>query len=111
MKKRLGTLVPAKDETELEMLWWARRRLTDLKLPPYEISNYAAAGQECRHNLHYWTGGSYVGLGPSAASHVHGTRFRNRPHLGEWEDAIERGELPASDLETLSSAQRAGELV
>jgi oxygen-independent coproporphyrinogen-3 oxidase len=110
VKKRLGTLIPAKDEVELEMLWCARNSLTGVRLPPYEISNYAAPGQECRHNLHYWLGGSYVGLGPSAASHVHGMRFKNRPHLGEWEAAIERGELPSTDVETLSSAQRAGEL-
>jgi oxygen-independent coproporphyrinogen-3 oxidase len=110
VKKRLGTMVPTKDELELEMLWGARNRLTEVRLPPYEISNYSAAGEECRHNLHYWVGGSYIGLGPSAASHVHGTRFKNRPHLGEWEQAIERDELPATDIETLSSAQRAGEL-
>ena len=110
VKKRLGTLIPTKDESELEMLWWTRNSLTEVRLPPYEISNYAAPGEECRHNLHYWLGGSYIGLGPSGASHVHGTRFKNRPHLGEWELAIERGELPATDVETLSSAQRAGEL-
>ncbi|MBC8108951.1 MAG: radical SAM family heme chaperone HemW [Anaerolineae bacterium] len=110
VKKRLGTMIPAKDEVELEMLWHARNRLTEVSLPPYEISNYAAPGEECRHNLHYWTGGSYVGLGPSAASHVHGTRFKNRPHLGEWERAIELNELPATDVEVLSPVQRAGEL-
>jgi oxygen-independent coproporphyrinogen III oxidase len=119
VKKRLGTLVPTKDEVELEMLWHTRNSLADVRLPPYEISNYSARaeisnysarGEECRHNLHYWTGGSYIGLGPSAASHVHGTRFRNRPHLGEWEQAIASEELPATDVEVLSPAQRAGEL-
>ena len=110
VKKRLGTMIPTKDEVELEMLWEARSSLTAVRLPPYEISNYAVPGEECRHNLHYWTGGSYVGLGPSAASHVHGTRFRNRPHLGEWENAITSEELPATDVEVLSSTQRAGEL-
>jgi oxygen-independent coproporphyrinogen-3 oxidase len=89
----------------------ARRRLTDAGLSPYEISNYASPGEECRHNLLYWTGGSYAGLGPSAASHVHGTRFKNRPHLGEWERAVEQAELPAVDVEVLSPQQRAGELV
>jgi oxygen-independent coproporphyrinogen-3 oxidase len=52
-----------------------------------------------------------VGLGPSAASHVEGTRFKNRPHLGEWENAIDAGHLPAQDVETLSPEQRRGELV
>ena len=45
-------------------------------LPAYEISNYAAPGEECRHNLVYWTGGNYIGLGPSAASHVEGWRWQ-----------------------------------
>jgi oxygen-independent coproporphyrinogen-3 oxidase len=79
-------------------------------LNAYEISNYAAAGQECRHNLVYWGGGSYVSLGPSAASHVQGWRWKNRPHLGEWEQAIASGSLPATDVEWLSDDRRRGEL-
>ena len=59
-------------------------RLSEAGLKAYEISNYSRAGAECRHNLLYWNGGDYIGLGPSAASHVQGTRWRNRPHLGEW---------------------------
>jgi oxygen-independent coproporphyrinogen-3 oxidase len=111
VKKRLGHFMAAADELELAMMHYARRRLTDAGLPPYEISNYASPGEACRHNLLYWTGGSYAGLGPSAASHVHGTRFKNRPHLGEWERAVEEGDLPTVDVEVLSPQQRAGELV
>jgi oxygen-independent coproporphyrinogen-3 oxidase len=110
VKKRLGLLRPVEEDVELRMLHHTRRRLADAGLFPYEISNYAAPGQECRHNLVYWTGGNYLGLGPSAASHVCGNRWRNRPHLGEWEDAIASGNLPATDVETLSPAARAGEL-
>src|SRR5207249_2555550 len=40
-----------------------------------------------------------------------GMRFKNRPHLGEWECAIEAGHLPAQDVETLTPEQRRGELV
>jgi oxygen-independent coproporphyrinogen-3 oxidase len=58
----------------------------------------------------YWTGGDYIGLGPSAASHVQGVRWRNRPHLGEWEQSVSGGSLPAIDVEHLSPAVRAGEL-
>jgi oxygen-independent coproporphyrinogen-3 oxidase len=111
VKKRLGLLKPAAESLELQMLHHARRRLSEAGLPPYEISNYARPGEECRHNLLYWTGGSYIGLGPSAASHVEGHRFRNRPHLREWEQAIEADTLPATDVEVLLPRQRAGELV
>jgi oxygen-independent coproporphyrinogen-3 oxidase len=58
----------------------------------------------------YWHGGNYIGLGPAAASHVEGVRWRNRPHLGEWENAIKSGAVPAVEVETLTMRQRAGEL-
>jgi oxygen-independent coproporphyrinogen-3 oxidase len=74
------------------------------------VSNFATSGEECRHNLNYWLGGNYIGLGPSAASHVSGWRWRNRPHLGEWETAIDDGALPACEVETLTPERRAGEL-
>ena len=111
VRKRLGQFRAAEESVELEMLHHTRARLTRAGMPPYEISNYAAPGQECRHNLLYWTGGSYAGLGPSAASHVEGHRFRNRPHLGEWERAVESGQLPAIEHEQLTPRHRAAELV
>jgi oxygen-independent coproporphyrinogen-3 oxidase len=110
VKKRLGTIRAVEENIELEMMRHTRRRLSEVGLPAYEISNYAAAGQECRHNLVYWTGGNYLGLGPSAASHIEGWRWRNRPHLGEWERAAGEGVLPAMDVEHLSPPRRAGEL-
>src|SRR5205814_4444686 len=111
VRKRLGQFQPADDALELAMMHHARARLAQAGLKAYEISNYARPGEECRHNLLYWSGDNYIGLGPSAASHVQGTRFKNAPHLGEWENAITRGELPAIDLETLSPRQRADELL
>ena len=110
VKKRLGLMQQAEESLELEMLRHTRARLTKLGRPPYEVSNFATAGEECQHNLVYWTGGNYIGLGPSAASHVEGWRWRNRPHLGEWERAVESSGIPATDVETLSPLRRAGEL-
>src|SRR3954452_20974295 len=111
VRKRLGQLrAVVEEEAEVEMFRHTRRRLSAAGLSAYEISNYAAPGEECRHNLVYWTGGNYIGLGPSAASHVEGWRWRNRPHLGEWERAVSSRALPAADVEQLSPGQRAGEL-
>jgi oxygen-independent coproporphyrinogen-3 oxidase len=110
VKKRLGLVRAVDEDLELSMLHHTRARLAAAGMPAYEISNYAAVGQECRHNLLYWTGGDYIGLGPSAASHVQGWRWRNRPHLGEWEQSVAAGELPAIELETLSPDRRAAEL-
>jgi oxygen-independent coproporphyrinogen-3 oxidase len=111
VRKRLGQFQPAEDALELEMMRYARARLAQAAFEAYEISNYAIPGEACRHNLLYWTGGNYIGLGPSAASHVEGWRWKNRPHLGEWERAIEAGQLPAAELEQLSDPQRMGEWV
>jgi oxygen-independent coproporphyrinogen-3 oxidase len=111
VRRRLGHFVPAEDSLELEMMRHARYRLATAGLDAYEISNYARPGEPCRHNLLYWTGGNYVGLGPSAASHVEGRRWKNRPHLGEWERAVAADQLPIAEFEHLSEAQRRGEWV
>ena len=110
VRRRLGRVEAAAESLELEMFALTRRHLRDAGLPPYEISNYATRGQESLHNLGYWRGDGYIGLGPSAASHVEGVRFRNEPHLGRWETAVEGGGLAAVDVETLSPRQRQGEL-
>ena len=49
--------------------------LTAAGLANYEISNWARPGEECRHNLLYWSQGEYLGLGVAAHSHVDGRRF------------------------------------
>ncbi len=51
-------------------------------LPAYEISNHARPGQESRHNLVYWTGGDYLGIGPGAHGRLtrHGKRYATRKH-------------------------------
>jgi oxygen-independent coproporphyrinogen III oxidase len=110
VRKRLGLLTAMEPELEIEMMRETRARLEAVGMPAYEISNYARPGGECRHNLLYWHGGDYIGLGPAAASHMRGTRWRNRPHLGEWENAISKDQLPAIECETLTPNQRAGEL-
>jgi oxygen-independent coproporphyrinogen-3 oxidase len=110
VRRRMGQLKSIAEDLEVQMLYETRDRMEAIGIPPYEISNFAAIGQECRHNVNYWNGGNYIGLGPSAASHVDGWRWKNRPHLGEWESAVESGSLPATEVETLSPRQRAGEL-
>ena len=111
VKQRLGQIETIDESTELSMLNDARCTMATAGRAAYEVSNYAAPGAACRHNLCYWTGQSYLGLGPSAASHIEGVRFKNQPHIGVWENAIERGELPAIDVERLSMRQREGEFV
>lgn len=110
VRRRLGDVIAVADEIDLQMLHHTRRRLAEAGLAAYEISNYASPGMECLHNLAYWRGDDYLALGPSGASHVQGHRWKNRPHLREWEQAIDQGRLPVEDNEHLSPLQRAGEL-
>ena len=42
----------------------------NLNLPRYEVSNYAAPGQECRHNQNVWDGAPYIGIGEGAAGRI-----------------------------------------
>ena len=65
--------------------------LKDRGYERYEISNYARPGMECRHNLGYWTGVSYLGLGLGPSSYVNGCRFCN-----ELGPGVPSGESPES---------------
>ncbi|OGO01776.1 MAG: hypothetical protein A2Y72_00895 [Chloroflexi bacterium RBG_13_53_26] len=72
--------LPSGDE-QAELFEEARCFLEGLGFLHYEISNFALEGHECLHNLNYWRGGDYLGLGPAAASHIEGKRFKNRSDL------------------------------
>ena len=63
---RQGRLAPLDDDEAAEMFEATQARLSDADLPAYEISNHAAPGAECRHNLLYWHYGNYAGIGPGA---------------------------------------------
>lgn len=69
-----GRGLPSDDETA-DVYLSAVSALERGGLFQYEISNFAARGQECRHNLLYWEMGEYIGLGPGAHSFFNGQRF------------------------------------
>ena len=67
-------LLPDED-SEREMYHETQRFLRDCGYERYEISNYAKPGRACRHNIGYWTGLPYLGLGLGASSYMDGCRF------------------------------------
>jgi len=73
----------------------------------YEISNFAKPGFEARHNLAYWKGHSYLGLGPSAHSfdRESATRWKNVSSLHLYADKLSKGVLPREQEEKLTSTQ------
>jgi len=82
---RAGKLRVASEEQYASLFELAEARFADLGWTHYEVSNYAAEGEESRHNLHYWRGGAYVGLGAAAVGCLdHGPgraeRWRNDPN-------------------------------
>ena len=91
--------VPDEDETARAQLM-AIEKLAALGYHRYEISNYALPGKECRHNLVYWTGGNYLGLGCAAHSFMEGERFRDPDYArymgGEY--AIDKETVDRSGL-------------
>jgi putative oxygen-independent coproporphyrinogen III oxidase len=78
----------------------------------YEISNWAASeDSQCRHNLLYWTGGDWWGVGPGAHSHVGGTRWWNVRHPAAYAQRIAAGSSPGQAREVLTDTERATEKV
>ncbi len=77
----------------------------------YEISNWARPGGECRHNLGYWRGHDWWGVGPGAHSHIGGVRWWNVRHPAAWTAAVAAGTSPAQARELLTADDRRVEQV
>lgn len=87
----------------------------------YEIANFAkrlegdAAGEvprlACQHNVNYWRGGPFHGLGPSATSYVNGIRTKNTANTARYCEQWEQGQRALESSEQLSPLARAGETV
>ena len=75
----------------------------------YEISNFAKAGRECAHNIAYWEGKDYIGLGPSACSTVGNRRWQNLPDTDRYIAAVRKGERALAYEEPLTPELRAAE--
>jgi oxygen-independent coproporphyrinogen-3 oxidase len=112
---RLGALrVP--DEDDAAALYEATaERLDAAGLPAYEISNHAAPGQECRHNLTYWRYGDYVGVGPGAHGRLTGaggkTATRQVRLPESWLAAVEASGHATDAVEPIDATRRRDELL
>ena len=93
-------------------------RLTAAGYRWYETANFcrpseASNGRDLRsqHNLGYWLGSDYVGIGVGAVSTVRGRRWRNTPRLPVYIAALARGDTPAREIEELPADVRLQERV
>jgi putative oxygen-independent coproporphyrinogen III oxidase len=76
---RKGRLEVAKEDDYADTFLRAREVFGARGLEHYEVSNYAVPGQEAQHNLHYWRGGDYLGLGAGAVGCLSSRRYKNDP--------------------------------
>ena len=110
--RRAGLLAEAPEELALELFTLTHEMLGAAGYGAYEISNFAPAGEECRHNVNYWRNGQYAGIGPSAASKLGHRRCARPRSLARWRRAV-LGELPPAEAwsyaEELAPAERLGE--
>jgi len=96
------------EDTQLEHLLFVDRCLEALGFEHYEISNFARPGFRSQHNLAYWKGEGYLGLGPSAHSFFPAikTRVKNFSSLERWSDALlKQNTLGVEWSETLTTEQ------
>lgn len=99
-----GKLVlPDDDNIQHRMYESLISMLADAGYLRYEISNFARTGFECRHNLKYWTGKPYLGLGPSAVSFDGRIRHKNKADLGGYLAALKTGSDIPGDSETIDN--------
>ncbi len=106
-------LVPAPtDDDEADKYELADEVLADAGFAWYEVSNWARRPQDsCRHNIGYWRGGSWWGVGPGAHSHVCGVRWWNVRHPARYAQLLAAGESTGEGREVLTDEQRYEEAI
>ena len=85
--------------------------LSDAGYDQYEISNYSKPGRECLHNLAYWRGYDYLGLGPSAFSTIGANRWQNTPDTSRYVEQLGAGLEPVGFQEEVTLQIRTAEAI
>ena len=97
------------DDAQADMYLAAVDLLKSRGYRHYEISNFARKGLYSKHNMKYWTGGEYLGFGPSASSDFAGKRFTLTRDLNTYIEGIRYGGEVMEDVQEIPVRERAGE--
>jgi putative oxygen-independent coproporphyrinogen III oxidase len=109
---RRGEIAAPDDDDLADKYLMADKAFSAAGLDWYEVSNWAASvGQRCAHNLLYWQGADWWGVGPGAHSHVGGTRWWNVKHPAAYTARLAQGVSPAYAREVLTEEERRFERV
>jgi putative oxygen-independent coproporphyrinogen III oxidase len=98
-------------ELDADLFEMTMEILEDAGYGQYEISNYARPGRECRHNLAYWLGAEYIGLGPSAFSTAGGLRWKNVSDTADYVARVNESRETHDFSEPVDPATRRAEQV
>ncbi|MDY7084271.1 MAG: radical SAM family heme chaperone HemW [Actinomycetota bacterium] len=106
-RMRRGEIPYPSDDVAADRYLAAEAALSEAGFQWYEVSNWATGDEaRCRHNLLYWTGADWWGLGPGAHSHVGGVRWWNVKHPAAYAGRLSQGLSPGQGRELLSSEDR-----
>src|SRR5689334_3648320 len=106
-RMRRGELPYPEDDVAADRYLAAEEALSAAGFAWYEVSNWATSAEaRCRHNLLYWTGGDWWGLGPGAHSHVGGVRWWNVKHPAAYAKRLAAGVSPGQARELLTADDR-----
>ena len=102
---------PVDEDTDRLMYELTKEKLAEYGYQRYEISNYAKQGYACRHNLKYWRGEDYLGLGLGASSLWQGKRFSNERDPKAYFSRIRNGGPAHGEEEILSPEDKMAEFI
>ena len=105
-----GQLKMPDDDAQADLMDEAQTQLSAAGLERYEVSNWARAGFECRHNLNYWRGGNYLAAGCGAHGHWNGRRYWNVRDAQTYVARMGSGNAREGE-ESLDARQRLSEIV
>ncbi|MFF5292920.1 radical SAM family heme chaperone HemW [Paractinoplanes globisporus] len=106
-RMRRGELPYPEDDVAADRYLAAEAALSEAGFSWYEVSNWATSeAGRCRHNLLYWTGADWWGLGPGAHSHVGGVRWWNVKHPATYAKRLADGASPGQAREMLTDDDR-----
>ena len=106
-----GELEPAAEDLDREMYHWAVDFLKEKGYEQYEISNFAKADRQSRHNRIYWQAEEYLGMGLGSHSYMEGERFHNIYDLQEYIKANGDASLLKEDIEIISEEDALAEFM
>ena len=106
-----GEVIIPPDEETAEKYLFADQRFSEAGFEWYELSNWSKPGGECRHNIAYWDGSFWWGLGPGAHSYFLDARWWNVKHPKSYQERLMQAESPILEKEILTPANIADEFI